>query len=274
MQRDEYTHWRIDVDDRIATLTLNRADQLNSLDAGTLHELRELSARLAADRSVWAVVLRPAGDHFSAGMDVSVIGGMAGSEEDAFRANLRDLQDCLDQFEALEKPTIAAVRGYCLGGGLILALCCDLRIAAEDAIFGLPEVKRSVGVIMGTQRIVRVTGAGIAKQIILTAENFSAEEALRFGLVHRVVPAEALEAAAHKQAAHFRNLPPRAVGIAKRIVDRGQGLSIRDSQALEADSQAELLDSPDFREAVDSFFEKRPPRYTGDESTAKRPKYR
>lgn len=259
-----YNNWLLTIEARIASLTLNRPAKLNSLDAETLHELRDITKQLAADRDVWVVLLNSTGKHFSAGVDVSVIGSISGSTPEAFRSTQRDLQDCLDCFEALEKPTIAAIRGYCLGGGLILALCCDLRIASENAVFGLPEVKRSVGVIMGTQRIARVTGTGVAKELILLAENFGAAQAKEYGLLYRIVPDETLEAAAHTLAMKFLELPPRAVGIAKRIIDQGWGLSMRESQELEIDAQTELLDSPDFREAIESFFEKRPPRYRGE----------
>ncbi len=260
----DYNNWHLIIETRIASLTLNRPDKLNSLDVETLHELRDITQQLAADREVWAVLLNSTGKHFSAGVDVSVIGNIPGATQDAIRSSQRELQDCLDCFEALEKPTIAAIRGYCLGGGLILALCCDLRIASENAVFGLPEVKRSVGVIMGTQRIVRVTGTGVAKELILLAENFGAAQAKEHGLLHRIVPDETLEAAAHALAMNFLELPPRAVGIAKRLVDQGWGLPIRESQKLEIDAQSELLDSPDFCEAIESFFEKRPPRYQGE----------
>jgi len=116
---------------------------------------------------------------------------------------------------------------------------------------------------MGTQRIARVTGTGVAKELILLAENFGAARAKEHGLLHRIVPDESLETDAHALAMKFLELPPRAVGIAKRILDQGWGLSMRESQELEIDAQSELLESPDFREAIESFFEKRPPRYQG-----------
>lgn len=260
----QYENWLLEENDRVLTLTLNRPAQHNRITPETLYELREITVWLEGRRDIWAVVVEGAGEHFSTGVDVNIIGLLVGQDEQVYRKNLRDLQDCVDRFEQLEKATIARVHGYCLGGGLILALCCDLRVAAETAVFGLPEVKRSIAVVMGTQRITRVAGVGAAKEMILLAENFDARQAQRYGLVQMVVGEDELETAVATLADKFRRLPPRAIGVAKRIIDRGYPMTLRDSQNLEIDAQHELLNSPDFREAVASFFEKRPPRYTGE----------
>jgi enoyl-CoA hydratase/carnithine racemase len=184
--------------------------------------------------------------------------------EQANREFLRGLQRCLDDFEVLEKPTIAKIQGFCLGGGLILALCCDFRIASQRTVFSLPEVKLGLGVLMGTQRVTRVAGVPATKEIILLGKRFKADDALAYGLVHQVVPADELEAAVAGLAAKFQALPPRTVGIAKRIIDQGYHLSLRESQDLEIDAQAELMDSTDMREALRSYVEKRQPRFTGE----------
>jgi enoyl-CoA hydratase/carnithine racemase len=208
------------------------------------------------------VIVDSAGIHFSPSADVGAIGELVGQQACAFRENLRDLQNCLDEFEQLEKATIARLHGYCLGGGLLLALCCDFRVAASDAVFGLPEVKRSIAVLMGTQRITRVAGVAAAKEMVLLAEDFDAERARKYGLLHRVVPPQELEAEAVGLAERFLLLPPRAVAIAKRIIDRGYELPLRESRDLEIDSQLELLHSTDLREALDSFLEKRQPNFS------------
>ncbi len=258
-----FQNWLLTEQDRILTLTLTRAEQKHTLDMQTFYELREIARGLQERPDIWAVVLEAAGEHFSRGVDVSVIGMMIGQEEPVYRENLRNAQDCLDVFEALEKPTIAKLQGYCLGGGLILALCCDFRIASENTVFGLPEVKRSIGVIMGAQRISRVAGLAAAKEMIYVGDNFNAQQAQQWNLVNQVVPHDELDTAAAALAGKFRALPPRAVGVNKRILNEGYEMSLRDSQELEIDAQFELLHSPDFQEAVASFMEKRPPRYSG-----------
>lgn len=259
----EYENWLFEVDDRVATLTLNRAAKMNSMTSETLLELRELVGVINGRSDIWVVVVASTGDHFTVGVDVSAIGMMVGQEPETYRNNLRDLQDCLDQFEALTKPTIAQIRGYCLGGGMILACCCDFRVVSKTAVFGLPEVKRSIGVIMGTQRITRVAGVAATKEMTLLADNFDAEQAQRYGLVTQLVGDDELETAVNALANKFRSLPPRAVGVAKRIIDEGYSMTVRDSQDLEIAAQQELLNSADFQEAIAAFFEKRPPRYTG-----------
>lgn len=256
-------NWLFSVEDKVATLRLNRAEKMNSITPETLLELREWVAVVNGRSDIWALVITGAGDHFTVGVDVSAIGMMVGQEPEAYQQNLRELQDCLDQFEALTKPTIAQIRGYCLGGGMILACCCDFRVVSETAVFGLPEVKRSIGVIMGTQRITRVAGLAATKEMTLLADNFGAEQAQRYGLVTRLVADDQLETAVSALANKFRKLPPRAVGVAKRIIDEGYTMTMRQSQDLEIEAQQELLNSSDFQEAIAAFFEKRPPRYTG-----------
>jgi len=259
----DYRHWNLAATDHIATLTLCRAAAKNSIVPETLAELRAITAQLAADRDTWAVIVQGDGDHFSTGVDVGVIGRMPSQSEAEYRAGLRAMQNALDEFEALEKPTIAKLRGFCIGGGLLLALCCDFRIASQKTYFSLPEVKIGLAVVMGTQRLTRVIGAAATKELILLGDRFDAETAHRLGLVHRVVPAAALDEAALAFADRFRRLPPRTIAIAKRIIDRGAPLSLRESQNLEIDAQAELLGSSDLREAIASYTERRAPRYTG-----------
>ncbi len=260
----EYQHWFLTEDAHIATLTLNRPEAMNSLTAETLYELRDISAYLRPRKDVWVVIVQGRGDHFSAGMDVSVIKGRVDQPEPANREYLLGLQQCLDDFEALEKPTIAKLHGFCIGGGLILALCCDFRIASQRTIFSLPEVKLGLPVLWGTQRLTRVAGVAAAKEMIFLGRRFNANVAQAHGLIHQVVPPDELDATVAALADKFQRLPPRTVGIAKRIIHSGYNLSMRDSQNLELDALAELLDSPDLQEAVESYTEKRRPQFTGD----------
>ena len=260
----EYRNWILTEEAHIATLTLSRPHVMNSLTAETLFELRDITAHLRTRRNVWVVIVQGQGDHFSTGMDVGEIKGKLGQSEQANREHLLSLQLCLDEFEALEKPTIAKLRGFCIGGGLILALCCDFRIASQRTIFSLPEVKLGIPVLMGTQRLTRVAGAAAAKEMILLGGRFNANAAQAYGLLHQVVPPDELDAAVAALADKFTKLPPRTVGIAKRIINLGHDLSMRDSQDLEIDALAELLDSPDVWEAIESYMKKRPPRFTGE----------
>lgn len=260
----DYQNWLLSVDDRVATLTLNRPEKLNSLTPDTLHELRDAAHYLGSQPEVWTVVLAGAGQHFSVGVDVNVIGSLRGQAPDDFRDTLLDLQDCLDTFEKLDKPKIARLQGYSLGGGFLLALCCDFRIASAEATFGFPEVKRGIAVVMGTQRITRLVGPAVAREVVLLAENFDAQTALGYGFVNRVVAPDDLDAATDALADKFRRLPPRTVSIARQIIDEGASMTLRESQELEIALQAQLLDSPDFDEGVRSFFEKREPRFRGE----------
>ena len=259
----EYQHWLLTEEAHIATLTLNRPDAMNSLTAETLYELRDITAYLRTRKDVWAVIVQGQGDHFSIGMDVSVIKGRIDQPEKANREYLLSLQQCLNEFEALEKPTIAKLHGFCIGGALILALCCDFRIASQRTIFSLPEVRLGIPVLWGTQRLTRVAGVAATKEMILLGKRFNARAAQAYGLLHKVVPPDELDTTVAALADKFQRLPPRTVGIAKRIINLSYNLSMRDSQNLEIDALAELLDSPDLREAVESFSEKRRPRFIG-----------
>ncbi len=260
----EYEHWLLTTEAHVVTLTLNRPDVMNRLTAQTLYELRDITARLRTERDIWAVIVQGRGKHFSIGMDVNLIRSRIGQSEQANREFLSGIQRCLDDFEALEKPTIAKLHGFCIGGGLILALCCDFRIASQRTVFSLPEVRLGIGVIMGTQRVTRVVGVAAAKELILLGKRLDASAAQACGLVHSVVPPEKLHPAVVTLANRFQDLPPRTVGIAKRIINVGHNLSMRASQDLEIDAQAEVLGSHDLHEAIGSYVERRRPRFTGE----------
>ncbi|NJL13374.1 MAG: hypothetical protein HC913_10475 [Microscillaceae bacterium] len=180
-----------------------------------------------------------------------------------FKTELRHLQACIDAFENLPQPKIAKIEGYCIGGGLILAACCDLRVAEEKAVFSLPEIRMGIAVIMGTQRITRLAGIAATKEMILLADKFNASKAEDYGLLHKVVSPAQLRRQVEEWADRFRELPPRTLQIAKQIIDAGQHLSLLESQALEAELQASLSGSYDWAEAVHSHFEKRKPNFKG-----------
>ena len=260
----EYQNWLLSEEGHIATLTLNRPEAGNNLTPETLYELSEVSKTLRKRSNIWAVIVQGQGRYFSTGIDVDMLKERLDQPEQANRSFLLGLQECMDDFEQLEKPTIAKLHGFCIGGGLILALCCDFRIASQRTVFSLPEVRIGIGVIMGTHRVTRVAGVAAAKEMVLLGKRFSAKTAYGYGLVHEIVPPDKLDARVAALADKFKNLPPRTVGISKRIINSGQDLPLRDGQDLEIDAQMELLDNPDMREALESYLEKREPKFSGE----------
>ncbi len=260
----EYQYWQLELQDRVATLTINRPEHSNSFLPESFYELGKISQRLAEDKSIWAVIIQGRGDHFSIGVDVGVISLMIDLDETLYRNTLREMQECLDAFEDLEKPTIAKIKGFCLGGGMILALCCDLRVASQKTIFGFPEVKRGIPVLMGTHRVSRIIGLPATKKLLFFGDNLRAHTAEAYGLVHQVVEPDKLNQAVTALANKCTKLPPRTIGAIKHIINDGYHLSLRESQNLEIDVQADLLDSADFKEAVMSFLEDRSPNFIGE----------
>ena len=225
-------------DGGVAQVTLNRPDVLNALNLEMRDELWDALGAFRDDPDARVLILRGAGKAFSAGADISDF-GTAPSLAEARRARReRDLWDLLLH---LPKPTIAVVHGYALGAGCEMSLLCDLRIAAHDASFGLPEV--GLGYIPsagGTQTLPRTIPPGVAMQMILSGDSISAEEAYRLRLVHRVVPRDELGAAAGAWAQTLAERDPRALAFAKEAVVRGLDLSLADGLALEA-AQGERL---------------------------------
>ncbi len=258
----DYQHWLFEVESHVAHLTLNRPEQRNRIGDVTLKELALITEEIKGNVDIRAVILRSKGDDFSTGVDVSLIGDMIGSDRATFKKNLRSSQAVLDAFESIEKPIVAALQGYVIGGGLVLALCCDFRIAADNVRVCLPEVKRSIGVIMGTQRITNTIGKAHTKELVMLGNTVTADRAYQMGLFNEVVARDELENRVTTFAEQFLHLPPLAVGLCKKIIDEGQFLQ-RNGQDMEIEAQSKLLDTEDFKEAISSFFEKRKPVYKG-----------
>lgn len=256
-------HWLYRVENRVATLSLNRTGDGNNINLECLEELKTISADIRADASIRVVVLRSEGKHFSIGMDVSVISQMAGQRFDNYAEHLGAGQRCIDAFEAMEKPIIAEIKGFCIGAGVILAACADFRVSADNAIYVLPEVKRSIGVIMGLHRVTRLIGVAATKRMAMLGENFTAGEMQRLGFISELVAPEKLDAATAMLVKKILALPPQAVSLNKRIVDFSYDEFLERTQRFELEEQYRLNQTTDFKEAMDSFLEKRPPRYTG-----------
>lgn len=252
-----------EVDDRVAVITLNRADRLNAMDADVFRLLTEHGRRAAADPEVRAVLVRGDGRSFSSGLDISLFGQQA-SENGVPQIEIEALQRAFTVYEECPKPTVAAVHGHCLGGGLQLAIACDIRIGATDAVFSAAEVRWGIIPDLGaTQRLPRLIGLGRAKEMVLTGRNVSADEADRWGLVNRTCEPDALVKEAMTLAAQLAAGPPLAMAAAKRLTGSAMDRPVAEGLDREAQAQRTLLASQDFREAVTAGFEKRPPDYQG-----------
>ena len=257
-----YEHLLVARDGAVATVTINRPKALNALNAATLTELRHCCDVVRQDRSVRAVIITGSGDRaFVAGADIAAMVEMSPLESRTFALHGQGL---MRQIEQLPIPVIAAVNGFALGGGLELALACDLILAAESAKFGQPEI--NLGIIPGfggTQRLARRIGLSAARLMIYTGEMIGAEAALRLGLVNRVMPAAELLAEARKLAAALADKAPVALQQAKAAINVGTEVDLDDGCRYEAEAFAVTFGSADRTEGMRAFLEKRPPTFKG-----------
>ena len=252
----------VDRDARVAVLTLNRPSVLNALNAATLDDLRRAALECRHDASIAAVVITGAGNKaFAAGADIRELAGKSAAE---MQAHARHGQHVFDLIEHLGKPVVAAINGFALGGGCELALACTLRVAADTAVLGQPEVH--LGLIPGfggTQRLPRLVGTGAALDLLLTGRQVAADEALRLGLVNRVVPAAELMTAARALAADLAGRAPLATRYLLEAVHAGGDMSIEKGQLLEASLFGLAAATEDSREGTAAFLEKRAPQFKG-----------
>ncbi len=257
-----YQNLVVEKDGPIAILTVSRPRALNALNGDTLDELEVAFSDLGEDARVGAVVVTGAGEKaFVAGADVAELAGL---DAVAAEAHARRGQRVLGILAEMGKPTIAAVNGYALGGGLELALACDVRVAAENAILGLPEV--SLGVIPGfggTQRLPRLVGVGRAMELVLTGRKIPAAEAERMGLVNRVVAREKLIEEAKALAREMLANGPVALRLAKECVARGIETDLATGLAFEEKAFGVAFATSDMKEGTRAFLEKRKPAFTG-----------
>ena len=252
----EVENIRVERDGNIVVITMNRPKALNALNDQTLEELDRVFTCLEEEREVLGVIITGEGKGFVAGADISQMQSY-GSEEGRNYANRA--QTLFNKIEALEKPVIAAVNGYALGGGCELSMSCDIRIASEKAIFGQPEA--NLGVIPcfgGTQRLPRLVGTGIAKELIYTGRQVKADEAKAIGLVNKVVPAESLLDEAKAMLAVITATAPMAIRYSKVAINRGMDVDLRAGLELEKDLAAITFGTEDKQEGMDAFLAKRP----------------
>lgn len=248
-------------DGGIATLTVNRPDKLNALNAATMAELGTAIDEVTGRDDISGLIVTGAGRAFVAGADISEL-----AKETAISARALAIegQRIFRRFETSHKPVIAAVNGFALGGGCELALACHIRIASEQAKFGQPEVK--LGICPGyggTQRLARLVGKGRALQLLLTGETIDAAEAFRIGLVNRVVAADALLGSAAEMLRQIIANGPLAVAACIEAVNLGLDVSLEAGLALEASHFGLLAATDDMREGTKAFLEKRQAEFRG-----------
>ena len=250
-----YETLKYEIKDNIGYITISRPEALNAISTTVLTELKAVLQQVENDPEVKVVILTGEGKAFVAGADIaqmSALSGVEGHDMIKFGA------DVMNYMEAIDKPIIAAVNGFALGGGCELAMAGDFRIASEKAKFGQPEV--NLGIIPGfggTQRLPRLVGQGMGKYLIMTGEYIKADEALRLGLVEKVVSPEELIPTCEKLAKTIMSKAPIAISTAKRVINKGLMLAVPAGVALESEAFTVPFCSEDRIEGMKAFLEKR-----------------
>jgi len=258
-----YSTILVDRTDGVATITLNRPQARNALDLVMRRELLTALDELEAEAAARVVILTGGGGHFSAGGDVKTMAAKRQTAAEG-RARVESLNRFIIRLFEYPKPTIAMVDGFAVGAGCNIALGCDLVIASDRARFG--EVFAKIGLVPdggGTWLLPRLVGLAKAKELVFSADIIDAAEALRIGLVNRVVPAAELETTTRALAARIAAGPPGAIGLAKALLNRSTTVDLSTSLGFEAYAQAQSITTDDHAEGVRAFLEKRSPKFTG-----------
>jgi enoyl-CoA hydratase len=256
----DYKILKVSVSEGVAVVTISRPEALNALNTHFFREMDDLISQISGQRQVKVMILTGEGKAFVAGADIAE---MVNKTQEEAREFSKRGQQTFRNLELMPQPVIAAVNGFALGGGCELALACDIRIASSKAKFGQPEV--NLGVIpgyAGTQRLPRLIGLGNALLLLLSGEMISAEDALRMGLVQKVVEPDALLPAALELAKTIGAKGPRAVQLAKKVGRQGSLMDFESGCALESETFGTLFEN-EAAEGMRAFLEKRPPRWPG-----------
>ncbi|HOQ41969.1 MAG TPA: enoyl-CoA hydratase-related protein [Smithellaceae bacterium] len=244
----------------VATITLNRPKSMNALNNRMLEELASVFGDIGEDSRIKVVIITGHEKFFAAGADLAEVSAITNPME--AHQYIKRARKAFDAIEEIEKPVIAAVSGLALGGGCELCLACDLRMAAETAIFGQPEIR--IGVIPGaggTQRLPRIVGVTKAKELLFTGESIDASEALRIGLVNRIVPPASLLEETRKLALTIAKRPGEALSVTKMVVNGGMKMELNSALAYEAKCFEYLFSTEDRKEGMSAFVEKRKPMF-------------
>lgn len=251
-----YENVILEKENRIAMLSINRPKALNALNADTLMDIKSAVEAVIADSDIDVLIITGVGDKaFVAGADIAYMQKLPALEARTF-AILG--QQVFRLIETMDKPVIAAVNGFALGGGCELAMACDIRLASDKALFGQPEV--GLGITPGyggTQRLPRLIGEGRAKELIYSANNINAEEAYRVGLVNHVYPSDSLMEEAKKLSKKISSKAPLAVRLSKNQITRGMQADIDTAMLIEADMFGLCFATEDQQEGMSAFIEKR-----------------
>ena len=258
----QYKNLLFEVEDKIAIVTINRPELMNALNHETVKELKAAALAVREDSSIGGMIVTGTGDKaFAAGADINELAkeSVLSGRETSIRG-----QETLQVFELMGKPVIAAINGYALGGGFELALGCHIRIAAENAKMGLPEV--GLGIMPGfggTQRLPRLIGSSRALELILTGKTISANEALNIGLVSKVVPeGKSLESAIEMMKV-ILSKAPLSIKMCIEAVNRGMNMTLDEGLAIESDRFGLLCGTEDMKEGMNAFLEKREAKFKG-----------
>jgi enoyl-CoA hydratase len=259
----DYNNLLWEQDGSVVTVSFNRPKAMNALNQATLEELDQVIKRVANDSTIGVLVLTGTGGKaFIGGADIGELRALEGSI--AGIALCRRAQSIVTSLEEMSKPVIAAINGFALGGGLELALACDIRLAADTARLGLPET--TLGIIPGnggTQRLARLVGKGMAKYLIFTGSHLTAQEALDLGIVEKVYPAGELLSQAKELASKLAKGAPVALAMAKRAINLGLDTDLATGCAMEAHLFGIVVGTEDAKEGTGAFLDKRQPQFKG-----------
>jgi len=251
---------RVVVDGAIGRLVLNRPDKRNAISQAMWRAIPDAVARLEADAAVRVILLQGEGEHFAAGADISEFDDVYGTRENA-AAYAADLAGAMDALSAGAKPRIAMIRGFCVGGGVALAVCCDLRFSAEGARFAVTPARLGIAYCFeDTRRLVACVGASAARDLLFSGRMLDTEEALRVRLVDRVFPAGALEASVLAYANLVAANSPATIAVARDFIARATG-GQQGEDAATREAYLRILEGADFQEGKAAFREKRKPQF-------------